>query len=64
MIEDILRGAQAPIPAYTRDQRAEDNRRLHERIDQVAVRRAATGCKGSSGLASQVKQLDGAMCYA
>jgi hypothetical protein len=40
MIEDILRGAQAPTPSYTRDQRAEDNRRLHERIDHVAVRRA------------------------
>lgn len=40
MIEDILRGAQVCTPAYNSAQRAEDNRRLHDRIDQVALRRA------------------------
>ncbi|TQK49844.1 hypothetical protein FBY35_0118 [Streptomyces sp. SLBN-118] len=40
MIEDILRGARVPTPAYTRDQRAEDNRQLRKRIDQAVSRRA------------------------
>jgi hypothetical protein len=39
MIEEILRGAQIRTPVYTVEQRAEDDRRLYERIEKMTRRR-------------------------
>ncbi|MEU1676968.1 hypothetical protein ABZ752_33795 [Streptomyces roseifaciens] len=40
MIDDILRGTQIRTPAYSSEQRAEDDRLLRARIEQVERRRA------------------------
>ncbi|MGP4003013.1 hypothetical protein [Streptomyces sp. 8N706] len=48
MIDDILRGTLLRTPAYTPEQRAEDVRKLRQRIEHIAARRnnAARGTKG------------------
>ncbi|MEV5142255.1 hypothetical protein AB0K71_28850 [Streptomyces syringium] len=40
MIDDILRGTQIRTPAYTSEQRAQDERQLRARIEEVERRRA------------------------
>ncbi len=49
MIDDILRGTQIRTPAYTSEQRAEDDRQLRARIEEVERRRALAARNTAGG---------------